>query len=185
MKLYSVNIVWKSEKIKNQYRCSLKLILCIHSALFPFRRCIGAPTNARIFTHLQQSQRYSTATTATAKLLRPHSRSEHSPTAAELFRACETSRDFASALLFGLRSVSPSADHQFLRSCFRLSDSTHSQSTKVCSFFFRFRKFIFITFKFPTIKTHLHLYPALVFMSPSYLSCARAPRAQHMNRADY
>ena len=81
--------------------------------------------------------------------------------------------------------VCVSSDHQFLRSCFRLSDSTHSQSTKVCSFFFRFRKFIFITFKFPTIKTHLHLYPALVFMSPSYLSCARAPRAQHMNRADY
>ena len=56
---------------------------------------------------------------------------------------------------------------------------------KSLQFFFRFRKFIFITFKFPTIKTHLHLYPALVFMSPSYLSCARAPRAQHMNRADY
>ena len=56
---------------------------------------------------------------------------------------------------------------------------------KSLQFFFRFRKFIFITFKFPTIKTHLHLYPALVFMSPSYLSCARAPRAQHMNRPDY
>ena len=144
----------KSEKIKNQYRCSLKLILCIHSALFPFRRCIGAPTNARIFTHLQQSQRYSTAATATAKLLRPHSRSEYSPTAAaELFRAGETSRDFASALLFGLRSVSPSSsDHQFLRSCFRLSDSTHSQSTKVCSFFSVLENLFSSPLSFPQLK---------------------------------
>ena len=123
---------------------------------FHFRRCIGAPTNARIFTftHLQQSQWYSTTTT-TAKLFRPHTRSEHSPaTAAELFRACETSRYFASALLFGLRSVS--SDHQFLRSCFplRLNSLPIHRSLQ---FFFRFTKFIFITFKFPTIKTHLHL----------------------------
>ena len=64
------------------------------------------------------------------------------------------------------------------------SDSTTSQSAKVCSFFL-FTQFIFITFNFPTIKTHLHLFPALVFMSPSYLSCAGALGAQHMNRADY
>ena len=64
----------------------------------------------------------------------------------------------------------------------RLNSLPIRKSLQFCSLF---TKFIDITFNFPTIKTHLHLYPELVFMSPSYLSCARALGAQHMNREDY
>lgn len=66
-----------------------------------------------------------------------------------------------------------------------LSQTRLTPNPQKSAVFFLFTKFIFITFNFPTIKTHLHLFPALVFMSPSYLSCAGALGAQHMNRADY
>ena len=62
------------------------------------------------------------------------------------------------------------------------SDSTHSQSAKVCSCS---QNLFASPLTFPQLK---HIYIcilSLVFMSPSYLSCARALGAQHVNREDY
>ena len=75
----------------------------------------------------------------------------------------------------------PVSDHQF-RNCFPHSDSTRSQSAKVCSCS---QNLFASPLTFPQLK---HIYiciPSLVFMSPSYLSCARALGAQHVNREDY